>query len=189
MSFARTGSSFLSGPFNFAKQETAGIDADLSYRKMFDNGFGLSLRGIVSYLIRRDNYTDITLPNFINQQKLELGDPEWRGSLNVNLEFKTFDINYRFRYEGKMVPGTFEAQNSLQDRPPENADQYPFVYYPPVTYSDIRLTTKFDDRSTFYVGVDNLFDQLPPYGLTGAGSDAIYDNVGRTFSAGIDVRF
>ena len=35
VSFPATGQSFLSGPFNFAKQKTSGIDADLSYSHNF----------------------------------------------------------------------------------------------------------------------------------------------------------
>lgn len=188
--FPRTGTSFLSGPFNFAKVKTSGIDGDVSYRAKFGGDITLSLRGLVSYVIAKDNYTDIQRPDFINQQLLELGDPQWEGNLSANIDFGVFDIGYRFRYIGKQTIGTFEAQNSLQGRPPENPDQFPRTFYPDITYSDFRLGIDATDKFQFYFGVDNAFDRLPPFGLTGTGSgDAIYDNVGRRFYAGVDVRF
>lgn len=189
VTFPRTGTSFISGPFNYAQQKTAGIDADVSYRHSFGNDKVLNLRAVASYLIRRDNYTDILRPDFINQQKLELGDPEWRGTFTANMDFGPFDVNYRFRYVGKQTIGTFEAQNSLQGRPPENPDQFPQVYYPDITYSDIRIGVDLPNQSQFFLGVDNMFDRLPPFGLTGSGGDAIYDVVGRSFYAGVQVRF
>ena len=46
------------------------------------------------------------------------------------------------------------------------------------------------DVKRFYVGVDNIFNRLPPFGLTGTGAGgAIYSDVGRTFYAGARVDF
>lgn len=189
VNFPRTGTSFLSGPFNFARQKTSGIDVDASYRHAF-GGITLNLRTVLSYLIRRDNFTDINRPSFINQQKLELGDPAWKAQFNGNIDFGGWDFGYRFRYVGRQTIGTYEAQHSLQGRPPENADQFPQIHYPAVTYSDFRIGIDATARSEFYLGVDNAFNRLPPFGLTGTGGgDAIFDNVGRRFYAGIQVRF
>ncbi|MGH6780490.1 MAG: TonB-dependent receptor domain-containing protein [Sphingomonadaceae bacterium] len=190
VSFPRTGTSFLSGPFNFAKQKTSGIDLDLNYRTAISDGITFSMRGILSYLIERDNYTDINRPDFIDQQKLELGDPEWESSLNANLDFGVFDFNYNMRYIGKQTIGTFEAQNSLQGRPPENPDQFPFVFYPHVTYHNFRIGMEPGERFRFYAGVDNAFDRHPPFGLDGTGGGSgIYENVGRFFYLGAEVKF
>lgn len=191
--FPRTGTSFLSGPFNYAKLKTSGIDADIGYRAKLGGDITLNLHGLVSYVINRDNYTDINRPDFINQQLLELGDPQWEGVLNTNLTFGSFDLGYRFRYVGKQTPtatATFEAQNSVQGRPAENPDAFPDAFLAPITYSDLRLGIDATNKFQFYLGVDNVFDQLPPLGLTGtAGGDSIFDNVGRRFYAGVDVRF
>ena len=190
VSFDRTGSSFLSGPFNFAKQKTSGIDGDLTYTTEIADGVRLNLRGLVSYLIERDNFTDIDQPGFINQQKLELGDPEWAGSLNAGIEFNNFNFRYSFRYVGKQTIGNFEATNSLQGRPPENPDGFPREYYPDITYSDIRLGIKANEKFEFYAGMDNIFDRLPPFGLTGTGGGSgIYDNIGRFMYFGATADF
>ena len=188
--FPRTGTSFLSGPFNFAKQRTAGVDLDAAYRTRLTDDITLNLRGLVSYLIKRNNFTDINIPTFINQQKLELGDPEWEGALSVGLDFGNWTFDYDMRYIGKQTIGTFEAQNSVQGRPPENPDQFPMIYYPDVFYHDFRLGIEAAEGFEFYMGVDNAFDRDPPFGTTGtAAGDAIFENVGRFFYAGAEVKF
>lgn len=181
---------FLQGPFNFARQETSGIDADLRYAFNFGNGIKANIHGIVAYVIKRDNFTDIDDPSFINQQLLELGDPQWNGSLSANLDFGDITFNYNFRYIGKQTIGNFETQNSLQGRPAENPDAFPRVFYPDITYSDVRIGFDVNDQFNFYTGVDNVFDRLPPFGLTGTGGGSgIYDNVGRYLYAGARVKF
>ncbi len=190
IAFPTTGQSFLSGPFNFAKQKTSGIDADLSYSR--DIGPAkVTLRGIVSYLINRDNYTDINTPSFIDQQKFEVGDPEWAGSFTANADFGMFDINYNMRYIGKQTVATqFETQNSVQGRPANNPDAFPFVFYPDVTYHNLRVGADVTDKFRFYAGMDNVFDRQPPYDITGTtGAQGIFENVGRFMYAGIEAKF
>ncbi|UIJ46699.1 TonB-dependent receptor [Sphingomonas cannabina] len=185
-----TEAAFLSGPFNFAKQKTSGINVDLAYNTPLDDGVRLSLRGIVSYVIRRDNYTDINTPSFINRQLFELGDPRWEANLSSTLDFGGFDLTYKMRYIGPQTIGTYETQFSWQGRPPENPDAYANPWYPRVFYHDIRVGAKVGDRYRIYAGVDNITDRLPPYGLDGTTEGSgIYDNVGRFFYAGVEVKF
>ncbi len=190
IAFPATGQSFLSGPFNFAKQKTSGVDADLSYSHNV-GGAKVTLRGIVSYLINRDNYTDINTPSFIDQQKFEVGDPEWSGSFTANVDFGKFDLNYNMRYVGKQtVAAEYETQNSVQGRPARDPDAFPFTFYPDVTYHNIRVGADVTDKFRFYAGMDNVFDRQPPYDITGTtGAQGIYENVGRFMYAGFEAKF
>ncbi|WP_187336179.1 TonB-dependent receptor domain-containing protein [Novosphingopyxis iocasae] len=176
--------SFISGPFNFAKQKTSGIDFDLNYNRDL-GGVAISARGLLSYVINRDNFTDIDDPNFINQQLLELGDPEFAGNLILGLDFGMPRLTYNMRYIGEQYVASYETFNSLQGRPPENPDySYP-SQYPETFYHNIRLDLEVDDTYGFYMGVDNLLDTLPPLGLDGTGSGSgQYDNIGRFLYAG-----
>lgn len=184
-----TGSSFNAGPFNFAKQETSGIDANLTYRANLGS-VKLSLLGVVTYTISKNNYTDITNPNFQDRILSELGDPQWAGSLTVGLDFGVFDLNYNFRYIGQQTIGTYEAQHSFNGLPPQNADQYPQINYPSITYSNIRLGIDANDQFRFYAGVDNAFNRLPPFGLDGTTfGSGVYENIGRFFYAGFEAKF
>ena len=183
--------SFISGPFNFANQITSGVDFNLNYTRTFGT-VKMDLNTIVAYVARRDNFTDINRPNFRDQLLFELGDPRWRGTVNLNLDFGQFDVAYTLRYIGKQITAVnYEDQNGIDGRPPQNADVRPFPFFNDRTYSDIQVgASTSDERFRFYVGVDNVFDKFPPGGLDGttAGS-AIYDNIGRFFYAGARVNF
>jgi outer membrane receptor protein involved in Fe transport len=188
--FPQTGSSFTSGPFNFARLKTSGIDVDVNYQMPSSGDFRFGARLIASYLINRDNFTDINIPTFINQQKLELGDPEWQGQLRLNASYKTFDFSWAARLVGKTTIATeYETQNSVQGRPPTNPDAFPQVFYPTVTYHDIRAQLNLG-KNNIYLGVDNLFDQQPPFQLLGTEDGAgVYSNVGRFYYVGTTINF
>ena len=202
----------LASGVNFASQKTEGVDFDLQYRHTFDNGWKLGLRGIATWVRRLDNFTDPTAPTDPNRQLGELGDPTWAANLNANLEIGNFGLSYTVRYLGPQSIGTYEAQHpytglcpasgitgytlktctpgvlSLLD--PVNNDQFPIVDYPATFYHSARLNMKLDDKKfDFYIGVDNLFDTQPPYGLLGTGGGDPYDTVGRFFYAGFKASF
>ena len=187
--FPTTGSSFTQGAFNYAKQKTSGIDFDLTYSTTFGADWRLSTRAIVSYLIERNFFTSITEPGRITQAKFALGDPEWQGQLRVNVGWKAIDASANFRYIGKMTIATFEEQNSVQGRPPTNADRFPQIFYNARVYTDLRVQYKVDEGKRLYIGVDNAFDLLPPLDQTGLGDGAIYSNTGRFFYGGFSVKF
>jgi outer membrane receptor protein involved in Fe transport len=190
VSLTPTGASFVAGPFNYAKNTNSGIDIEAAYRGRLSSSLNLAMRAIVSKALMKDNYTDINDPNFIIQQLGNLGDPEWQGTLSVNLSNKVFNFGYRFRGYDKTTILAFETQNSVQGRPPTNPDAYSVVRYPLITYSDLRLDiTPKNTKFGFYVGVDNVFDQLGPYGLIGNEAATQYDAVGRFLYAGATFKF
>lgn len=192
VSFNTTGNgiSFIQGPFNYARQETSGIDLDLGYTHNFDADWRLNARALVTWLLERNVFTSVTDPNFLTREKSVLGNPEWNAQFNVTVGYKDFDFLYSLRYLSKQTIGNWRTQNEEQGRPPENLDAFPQVYYPSVTYSDIRASARIDDKHTFFLGVDNLFDELPPLDLLGDGAgSAIYPNMGRFFYAGFTASF
>ena len=191
ISLTPAGASFISGPFNFAKQITSGIDTDVSYRHTFSAGTSINLRGIVTHTFLRNNFTDVTDPTFAQRQLSVLGDPEWQGQLSANVIHGAFNFGYRMRYIGKqLVSGSYDTQNPFQGRPATNPDALPFLYYSPVTYHDFRVDiTTAKKNFNFYVGVDNAFDKLPPFDLQGTEGGNPFSPVGRFFYAGVEVKF
>lgn len=188
------GFSSLGQPFNYARQKTSGIDVDASYRHQFGGETTLNLRSIVSYLIKRDNFTDITRPNFINRQKSELGDPVWRFQTSANLDLGPVNFGWQMQYIGKQIlnlggTGQYETFFPLQGRAPLDPDAAPFAYYGSKWYHDFRIEYKITDRHQFYVGVDNAFDSLPPLDLLGTEAGSPYDPTGRFFYAGFKAKF
>lgn len=206
----------ISGGINFAKQTTKGIDADLSYRRTFDNGDKLTLRVIGTRVITLDNYLDPSNPTVPNRQLGELGDPLWAANASINYDFGAVDFTYTARFIGKQSIGTWEQQHTytglcptsgasrgltglsgrsctpgqLTTLDPQNLDIYPEVYYPSVIYQNVRLNFEVADKKyNFYVGIDNLTDKKPPFGLLGTAGGDPYDTYGRMLYAGFRANF
>lgn len=188
-SFFPDGNVGISGGVNFAAQETSGIDVELRYRKKFGNGSSLQLGTLMTYLFKRQNFINPANPAFATQQLNNLGDPKIEGRFTANYESAGgFGLRYQLQYIGQQSIGAFENQNSFQGRQPLNADQFAQRNYSEVTYHNIRLAQKVDTKFELYLGVDNLFGKLPPFGLLGTGGgDAIFPNAGRFLYAGFRV--
>lgn len=188
------GFSSLGGGFNYAKLDTSGIDAEVNYRMDIGADAALSFRGIASYLINRDAYTDILDPTFRNRIKSELGDPEWRGQLTTMLDAGNVSITHRLQYVGKQIlylsqVGQYETFFPLDGRAPLDPDAAPFPYYKAKLYNDLRIEADVNDEFSAYFGVDNVFDVRPPLDLLGTEAGSPYDPTGRFFYAGIKARF
>lgn len=188
--FPLTGESFIQGPFNFARLQTRGVDVDVSYTTRIGDDWRLTARGLLSHLIRRNSFTSVIDPTFLTRERETLGNPSWNAQANVTVGYKNFDLLYTLRYLSRQTIGAFRTQNVEQDRPPENADAFPQVFYPAVAYSDIRASIRVNDAHSFFLGVDNVFDRLPPLDLLGDGAgSAIFPNMGRFIYAGFSASF
>ncbi len=201
----------ISGGVNFAKQRTEGIDFDLSYNHTFSNGHKVRARAIATRVMLLDNYVDPTRPDLPNRQLGELGDPLWAANASINYDFGPIDFTYSARYIGKQSIGTYEAQHKytgicptsgasagltgfsgrtctpgqLAILDPQNNDLTEEVNYPGVIYHNVRLNFSVgDNKFNFYVGIDNLMDKKPPFGLLGVGGGDPYETFGRFMYAG-----
>ncbi|MGH6785677.1 MAG: TonB-dependent receptor domain-containing protein [Novosphingobium sp.] len=202
----------ISGGVNFAAFKTEGVDFDLQYRRTFDNGQKLSIRGIATWVRRLDQFVDPTNP--INPDRLrgELGDPIWGANLYTNYDFGKVDVTYNMRYIGRQTIGTWEAQHSYNGICPasgltgfsggtctpgqlsvldaQNNDLTAEIYYPAAFYHNIRVNFELADKKyNFYVGVDNFTDKKPPFGLLGTAGGDPYDTYGRYMYAGFKANF
>ncbi|ONF95859.1 TonB-dependent receptor domain-containing protein [Sphingomonas jeddahensis] len=188
------GNGFTNSPFNYASLKTSGIDAAAAYTHEFTPDIKLNLRAVASWLATRNRFTFLNDPDRYTRFKSTLGDPEWRGLLSANLQAGPFDIALTSQYIGKQSIDAWNVQHTEQDRPPTNADRNPFLYYPDVFIHDVQFGIRANDQFRLYFGVDNIGDQLPPYGLTGTGSgdanvSSIFPVTGRYFYAGVNVKY
>ncbi len=184
------GPSFLQGPFNYARQQTRGIDIDVTYTYPSQGDWGITGRAVISHLMKRDFYTDINQPNFRTQAKLDLGDPAWAGTLTLSPSWRNFELTWRMQYIGKMTIASYETMNSVDGRPPTNPDAFPFTFYPDRFYHDLQGQVTLADQFRIFVGVDNVVNTKPPFGQLGDGAgSAVWPNSGRFFYMGADLRF
>ncbi|MGZ8332636.1 MAG: TonB-dependent receptor domain-containing protein [Allosphingosinicella sp.] len=181
--------SLFSGALNFAKMERRGVDTEVAYRKKFNWGTA-SFRGTWTHTIRNRDFLNPTNPNFANSYMRELADPQDEVNANLSLKAGKYTLGYQVRWIGEQYLNTYEDYNSINGNPPQNADYADIQTYPAVFYHDMRLGIDVTERFNFYMGIDNLFNRMPPFGLTGVGGGSgIYDNRGRNFYAGVVAKF
>lgn len=179
----------LQSSLNFAGQRTKGVDVEVSYDHRFDPDNRLQVRFVGNWLRERNDYPYLDAPKQPDRIKGELGDPIYAFNASVDYSYKNFTLGYELRYVGKQSITDWEAQHDTYGVPALDPYYADVVYYPSVTYHNIRASLDTKAGFTLYAGVDNLTDKKPPYGLLGTGdNDAIYDNVGRFFYTGVKVR-
>ncbi len=186
--------SLFQQPLNFAALVAKGIDIEAAYRGRVGDFAKIDTRLTYTHVLDRSSFLDPTNPKFKNvivgKKGGELGDPRDSFNWNTSLSRGVFTFGYQMRYLASMYLNTYEDFNSVQGRPPENADYADRQKYPALTYHDIRLGIDATKDFNFYMGIDNLTNKAPPLGLTGiGGGSAIYSNRGRFFYAGAVAKF
>jgi len=181
--------SYQDSPQNYAKFKARGIDTQIGYNRDF--GWGkLSMKGVWTHVIQRDNFTDPARPTFKNVLVGELGDPEDNFNVSTDLKLGILTLGHSFRYLGRQYLNTWEDYNGVNGQPAQNPDYADLQMYPSTTYHDVRFDLEVNDKFNFYGGITNVGDTKPPYGLTGIGAGSgIYDNRGRFFYAGVTAKF
>lgn len=181
--------SLLQSSTNFAKQKARGVDTNVAYNH--DLGWGkLNVNAIWTHMFQRDDFTNPSNPAFKNRLLGELGDPTDQVNFNSSIQFGKVTVGYQMRWIDKMYLNTYEDFNPLNDLPPQNADYAQVQTYPDVFYHDIRGDVEINEDFNAYLGIDNVTNRIPPYGLTGVGAGSgIYDVRGRYFYAGVVAKF
>ncbi|WP_299296716.1 TonB-dependent receptor, partial [uncultured Erythrobacter sp.] len=157
-------SSFVLGPQNVAFLETAGADITVNYS--FEPGDGslgrFDLRGTLGYLDKLE-----FLPangGIVDDDRGEIGSPEWVGNADITWTIDNFSINYGLQYVGEQL--RFEIDEIAGD--PDIADPE-FLELDARFVHDLRAEFRTDDeRARFFIGVNNLTNELPSRGLDSA---------------------
>jgi len=181
--------SLLSAYLNYAKKKARGIDFDVAYRHRFDFG-SVSSHLIYTHVLQRDDFLDPTNPKFRDRILGELGDPKDSFTWSTDFKRGKFTANYTLRFISHMFLDTYEDLFPLNGLPPQNLDYADRRYYPAVFYHNVQFGLDVSDRFNIYLGVDNLTNREPPFGLTGVTDQSgIYDARGRYFYTGLVAKF
>jgi outer membrane receptor protein involved in Fe transport len=180
-------------PANIAYLKTAGFDIDASYRTEVGNG-RLAFRLYANYLDRFDSqqYAGAPIAHYAGVSVVTsnpAGYPRWRGNLSVDYSNGPFGVTVSEQYIGKMrldIPGS----------------ALPIVFtnpkVSPVVYTDLSLRYTAQGHGgelEFFTTVNNLFDKDPPIipgtvpGVNIPTNIAIYDFIGRSYTAGVRFKF
>jgi outer membrane receptor protein involved in Fe transport len=181
--------SLLQASANFAALRVRGIDTQLEYRHDF--GWAkANLSVLWNHQLKNEAFTNPADPTFKDVFKGELNDPDDQVNVDVSLQRGKVTLGYGQRWIDHMYLNTFEDYNSVNGNPPGNEDFAPIKRYPGVFYHDVRVGVDVNENFNAYLGVDNLTDKKPPFGLTGVGAGSgIYDNRGRYMYAGVKFGF
>ncbi|MCW1429651.1 TonB-dependent receptor domain-containing protein [Novosphingobium sp. JCM 18896] len=196
------GNTLISAPFNFAKRVRRGIDTQINYSTDLGGDWKMSASAIYTHNFQNSNYENPAIPDFENRRLSELGDPKDEFRVNADVTFRRFTLGYQLQYISPMYVNNFENYNPLQGRPPQDADYSAIPMYPAVWYHDVRFEYKLDrdnrgNQFSFFGGVDNLFNEIPPLGQTATGERIasggdggnIYSIRGRQFYVGFKANF
>jgi outer membrane receptor protein involved in Fe transport len=171
---------------NYAKLTTKGIDTELAYSHNVGWLGKLGGRLVYTHTLERNDFLNPVDPGKADQVLMELGDPKDAFNLDIDLKHGDLTLAWQMRYISKMVLNAYEDTFSVQGRPPQNEDYADVRFYPSAIYHDVRAAYDFNDQINGYVGIDNVANKVPPYGLTGTGAgSAIYEPRGRFFYAGV----
>lgn len=194
--------SVLVAPANTAFLRTRGIDFDASYRTNLGDS-ALALRLYATHLLKYEtrafaNTATLDLTGLSTVSGNPAGYPRWRGSLSVDYSYKNFGININQQYIGKLTV----AIPSVRPVAGGGFVQYNNTFVDPsvgsVWYTDLTLrmdVPQSNGNFQFFTTINNLFDKQPPIIPSTVVANnlptnlAIYDTVGRSFTACVRFKF
>jgi outer membrane receptor protein involved in Fe transport len=179
-----------SGSTNSGGVKTSGIDFVVTYAQSMDNwGYGGGFNGRLAYTYTIDGYV-VPLPNSPKDPYVgEIGAPENKAYLTLVYNIGAFSLNWNMSYIGK---------SCLDDQFLAGYDLKPnSVCVDAELYSDAQVQFAPGEHYELYLGAQNLFDNTPPRIISGLPGDdtgtetnaGTYDPIGRTYYAGVRVKF
>ncbi len=180
-------------PANIAFLTTAGIDIDASYRTELGNG-ALGVRLYANYLDKfiAQQSTFAPVADYTGVSVVisnPAAYPRWRGNLTVDYTNGPFGVTVSEQYIHKMrldIPGAVAPVRFVDDK-------VKAVFYTDLSF---RFTIpKGRGNMEFFTTVNNLFDKQPPLipgtipGVNIPTNIAVYDFIGRAYTAGVRFKF
>lgn len=139
---------------NFARQETAGIEAAMRYS--FDLGdHNFTLNAAATWVDKLNNFFD---PNDLTNVDPELGElqrPEWSGSASLTWTWSDFSLTWSTTYLDEMALRSVEIENVGTVYSRENGIAGETWIH------DVSFNYDLNDNFTVYGGVNNIFNEQP----------------------------
>jgi len=193
-------------PTNIGGLQTKGFEVNSSYSRKLGNIGTLSSSMVGTYLTKFSVDNGLTpVYDCVGLYGSTCGAPapHWRSKSRVTLTMPSgIGVSIQSRYIGKVKADSLDSNDSLNG---------PFVFNPgrhikAQTYFDLATTYTFGDHYNFRLGVNNIFDKMPPMTTSGnagrAGSNqcptgpcngntwpGTYDALGRYLYAGMTLDF
>lgn len=170
-----------SGYLNAAALNTKGIEVDINYRTdlvRFDMPGTLQANLFINHLLELESFEFQDQPDLNNDERGEVGDPEWQARFSLTYGLDDLSANWSARYIDRSA--LFDVTPRLESY--ENVSPN---YIGSLVTHDLSANYNVSDNFSVNAGIRNVFDKTPP-GYTG---NALYDLVGRRFFAGVKYTF
>jgi outer membrane receptor protein involved in Fe transport len=150
-------SSFVRQPLNVAYFSTKGIDFSAQYRIPTDK-MGLFRFSMVGNWL--DSLITTSVPGAAPVENAGTeGVPKWQVNFDLNWTYKSFNLNYGFNYFSKTLRYSRATIAGNPDIVPAE-----YLKLDAKFEHDMQLRWTTSDRMSFYVGVNNMFNQRPDIG-------------------------
>ena len=178
----------VNGPVNLTSVKTSGVDVELQYSLPIGSD-RINFQTLVTYLINTtifDGITTTRLGNSVEQPTVAAvgGNPNWKVNSNVSYVASGFRVSAAARYVGGgNINNAFTRKDinilSVKGR----------VYFD--LSASVDIIKRGEERIALFGTIQNLLDTDPP--ITGVGgfgtTRALYDTIGRVFTAGVRFNF
>jgi iron complex outermembrane recepter protein len=203
----------LRAPYqNGQEYNASGVDFSASYSLPFSDVFRVGSGNLSFYLsgtrslesiVQRLNYPNYVATNLVGQSGGNgfLADfsstPKWVGNFSISYLNGPFSLTTQLRYSGKGVVN-LEVPYTDSSSPDYNPDLVGSITdntVPSATYVNLTSSYNFQfsgmERTEVFVTVNNLFDRDPPFanGSVGGTNAVFFDTLGRTYRAGVRMKF
>ncbi|RUO61900.1 TonB-dependent receptor domain-containing protein [Pseudidiomarina insulisalsae] len=170
-----------SGYLNASGLNTRGVEVDINYwtdLARFDLPGRLQTNLFINHLLELEFFEFQTQPDLNNDERGEVGDPEWQARFSLTYRLDDLRANWSARYIDRSA--LFDVTERLEAY--ENVSPN---YVGSIVTHDLSADYHISDNFSINAGIRNVFDQTPP----GYVGNPLYDLVGRRFFAGIKYMF
>ncbi|HEX7080509.1 MAG TPA: TonB-dependent receptor [Gammaproteobacteria bacterium] len=182
---------------NVSAAKVSGVDTEVTYTKEFGQ-HSIALRGLVSYL-DENSITNIGAPTDNEAGDILAGLPRWKATAGVNYSNGPFSVYVQERYIGSGYRNNDDLEGNVTPPPGFTDATISDNTIESTLYTDMRLSYTFTRGGAeweIYGNVNNVFDEEPPivagffnfFGSTQV-NEALYDVLGRRFTAGFTFRY
>jgi len=180
-------------PQNFNTLSTSGVDFEWNYGFQLEQWLsgGFNLRVIANWI---DSYQILSYAAAADPDEYvgSTRRPDWRGQAELLYATDNWSLSYKLRYITGVRLDDIQPANPIENRfPYEVGGEH---------LSDVNFSYDFGGVGAndawnleLYGGIDNLFDQYPPYAIRAStrnsATSTFYDPMGRFYYGGVRVRF
>lgn len=177
---------FIEGPFNFAGLKAKGVDFQARYSFDSEDVFGINFGSVDlglagNYLIKRQNFTNPSVPNAATNVDTTAENPRVRLATSATVTNGPLAVSWRMDYISSQELVNVRALGANTDN-----REVKYMETDDFFQHDISARYELNDNVSIRGGVNNVFDAEPN---VQTGLTDLFDLYGRRIFASVNVRY